>query len=85
MHKNLLPICLAQKEFSRGTEKKNTLGIGGKTTYEGGLWYGPVDNQRKSENQKGSDLWRSYTRNSLPYLLHTFRLEPKILDFKINA
>jgi hypothetical protein len=46
---------LGTKEFSIGKQKKNTLGIGGKITVEGGHWYGPVDTI-ESEIEKGSDL-----------------------------
>jgi len=72
---------LGTKEFSLGKQKKNTIGIGGKITYEGGHWYGPVDTT-VSEIQK-EVIYADATRNSLQFAPY-FRLDLKF-NFKINA
>jgi hypothetical protein len=72
---------LGTKEFSIGKQKKNTLGIGGKITYEGGHWYGPVDTTQ-SEIQK-EVIYDDATRNSLQFSPY-FRLDLKF-NFKVNA
>jgi len=72
---------LGTKEFSVGKKKKNTLGLGGKFTMEGGHWYGPVDTV-ESEMQKEviyADAGRN-TEQFKPY----FRFDLKF-NFKINA
>lgn len=70
---------LGTKEWT--ISKKNTLGLGGKITWEGGHWYGPVDTLQ-SEIQK-EVVYDDAGRNSLQFAPY-FRFDIKI-NFKINA
>ena len=61
--------------------KKNTIGAGGKMTFEGGHWYGPVDTL-ESEQQK-EVIYDDATRNSLQFAPY-FRVDLKFY-YKING
>ncbi|MEO5673078.1 MAG: TonB-dependent receptor, partial [Chitinophagales bacterium] len=70
---------LGTKEFT--IAKRNTLGIGGKITWEGGHWYGHVDTLQSSIQKEV--IYDDATRNSLQFSPY-FRADLKI-NFKINA
>lgn len=71
--------ALGTKEWT--IAKKNTLGIGGKITFEGGRWYGPVDTVQ-SEIQR-EVVYEDASRNSLQFDPY-FRFDLKF-NYKINA